>query len=91
MKNLDPRVLLQLLWGYLHVYDHYFSEIFSSETALLIKDKLYVERPWVGETNVCSRYLGNMTKIASNSIYGKNPSKIPVSRTSEPISRTLGM
>ena len=49
-----------------------------------------VEPPWVGGTNVCSRHLGHMTKMAATPIYGKNPSKI-FSRTDEPIFTKFGM
>ena len=52
-----------------------FSNIFFSKTARPIKAKFYVEPPWVGETKVCSRHLGHMTKMAATPIYGKNPSK----------------
>ena len=55
-----------------------------SETAWPIKAKIYVEHPWLGGTKVCLRDLGNMVKIDSMPIYGKNPSKI--SGTSRPIS-----
>ena len=44
------------------------SNIFS-ETACLIKAKIYAEPPWVGGTKVCSRYLGHMTKMAATPIY----------------------
>ena len=66
------------------------SNIFS-ETASPIKAKFYVEPPWVGGTNVCSRHLGHMTKMAATPIYGKNPSKIFFSRTGGPIFTKLGM
>ena len=60
------------------------------ETAGPIKAKFYVEPPWVGGMIFCSRHLGHMTKMASTSIYGKNPSKI-FSRTGGPIFTKLGM
>ena len=46
--------------------------IFSSETALPIKAKLYVEPPWEGGTKVYINGLGHMTKVADMPIYGKN-------------------
>ena len=41
-------------------------------------------------TEVCSRHLGHMTKMAATPIYGKNPSKI-FSGTGGQISTKLGM
>ena len=67
------------------------SNIFFSETAWQIKAKFYMEPPWVGGTNFCSRHLGHMTKMAATPIYGKNTSKIFFSRTGRPISTKLGM
>ena len=49
-----------------------FSNIFSSETALPIKAKFYVEPPWEGGTKVCINVPGHMTKMAAMPIYGKN-------------------
>ena len=46
--------------------------IFSSETALPIKAKCYVEPPWEGGTKVCINGPGHMTKMAAMPIYGKN-------------------
>ena len=46
--------------------------IFSSETALPIKAKFYVEPPWEGETKVYTNGPGHMTKMAAMPIYGKN-------------------
>ena len=46
--------------------------IFSSETALPIKAKFYVEPPWEGGTKVCINGPGHMTKMATMPIYGKN-------------------
>ena len=63
-----------------------FSNIFFFKTALPIK----AESPRVGGTNVCSRHLGHITKMAATPICGKNPSKI-FSRTGGPISTKLGM
>ena len=51
------------------------SNIFS-ETACPIKDKFYVEPPWIGGTKFCPLHLGHMTKMAAMPIYGENPSKI---------------
>ena len=45
--------------------------IFSSETALPIKAKFYVEPPWEGGTKVCINGPGHMTKMAAMPIYGK--------------------
>ena len=67
------------------------SNIFFSETACPIKAKFYVEPPWVGRTIFCSRYLGQMTKMAATLIYGKNPSKIFFSRTGGPVFMKFGM
>ena len=68
-----------------------FSNIFSSETALPIKAKFYVEPPWEGGTKVYINGPGHMTKMAATPIYGKNPSKIFFSRTGGPIFTKLGM
>ena len=68
-----------------------FSNIFSSETAWPIKAKFYVEPPWEGGTKVYINGPGHMTKMAATPIYGKNPSKIFISRTGGPIFTTLGM
>ena len=46
--------------------------IFSSETALPIKAKFYVEPPWEGGTKVCINGPGHMTEMAAMPIYGKN-------------------
>ena len=46
--------------------------IFSSETALPIKAKFYVEPPWEGGTKLCINGPGHMTKMAAMPIYGKN-------------------
>ena len=67
-----------------------FSMIFSSETALPIKAKFYVEPPWEGGTKVYINGPGHMTKMGATPIYGKNPSKI-FSRSGEPIFTKLGM
>ena len=60
------------------------SNIFFSETACPIKAKFYVEPPWVRGTKVCSRHLGQMTKMAATPIYGKNLQK---SSSPEPAGR----
>ena len=44
----------------------------SSETALPIKAKFYVEPPWEGGTKVYINGPGHMTKMAAMPIYGKN-------------------
>ena len=49
--------------------------IFSSETALPIKAKFYVEPPWEGGTKVCINGPGHMTKMAAMPLYGKNLKK----------------
>ena len=49
-----------------------FSNIFSSETARLIKPKFYVMPPWEGGTNVYINGPGHMIKMADMPIYGKN-------------------
>ena len=46
--------------------------IFSSETALPMKAKFYVESPWEGGTKVYTNGPGHMTKMAAMPIYGKN-------------------
>ena len=46
--------------------------IFSSETALPIKAKFYVEPPWEGGKKVYINGPGHMTKMAAMPIYGKN-------------------
>ena len=44
----------------------------SSETALPINAKFYVEPPWEGGTNVCINDPGHMTKMVAMPIHGKN-------------------
>ena len=46
--------------------------IFSSETALPIKAKFYVEPPWEGATKVYINGPGHMTKMDAMPIYVKN-------------------
>ena len=46
--------------------------IFSSETALPIKAKFYMEPPWERRTKVYIKGPGHMTKLAVMPIYGKN-------------------
>ena len=46
--------------------------IFSSETALPIKAKFYVEPPWEGGTKIYINGPGHMTMMAAMPIYGKN-------------------
>ena len=46
--------------------------IISSETALPIKAKFYVEPPWEGGTKVYINGPAHMTKMAAMPIYGKN-------------------
>ena len=46
--------------------------IFSSETALPIKAKFYMEPPKEGGTKVYINGPGHMTKMAAMPIYGKN-------------------
>ena len=68
-----------------------FSKIFFSKAAGPIKAKFHMEPRWDGETKVCSRGLGRMTKMAATPIYGKNPSKIFFSRTKGPMTLWLGI
>ena len=53
------------------VYLSTFSNIFFSEG--LIEAKLHMELPWIGWMKVWLQGLGYMTKMATRSIYGKNP------------------
>ena len=46
--------------------------IFSSETALPIKAKFYVEPAWEGGRKVYINGPGHMTKMAAMPIYGKS-------------------
>ena len=46
--------------------------ISSSETALPIKAKLYMEPPWEGGTKVYINGPGHMTKMAAMPVCGKN-------------------
>ena len=48
-----------------------YLNIFSSETALPIKAKFYVEPLWEGGTKVSINGPGHMTKMAAMPIYGK--------------------
>ena len=52
-----------------------FSNVFSSETAWLLKAKFYVELPWEGGIKVYINGPGHMTKMAVMPIYGKNLKK----------------
>ena len=49
-----------------------YLNIFSSETALPIKAKFYVEPPWEGGTKVYINGPGHMTKMAAMPINVKN-------------------
>ena len=60
-----------------------------SKTAGPIKAKFHMELQWDGGTKVCSRGLGQMTKMAVT-VYGKKLSKI-FSRTKGPMTLWLGM
>ena len=51
----------------------------------------YVEPHWEGGTKVYINGPGHMTKMAATPVYGKNPSKIFLSRTGGPIFTKLGM
>ena len=33
------------------------------------------EHPWIGDTNVCSDYVGHMTQVVTTPIYGKTSKK----------------
>ena len=93
LAHLSQRLIGELIgysWSGV-VHRSQCSKIFFSETTLPIKAKFYVERPWVGGTIFCSRYLGHMTKMAATPIYGQNPSKIFFSRTGRPIFTKLGI
>ena len=46
--------------------------IFSSETALPIEAKFYVEPPWEGGMKISLNGPSHMTKMAAMPIYGKN-------------------
>ena len=57
--NVQGKNVMFVLFGSRSSLDHgqsvihtHFSKIFFSETAWPIKVKLYVERPWVGQTKV---------------------------------------
>ena len=65
--------------------------IFSSETALPIKAKFYVEPPWEGGAKVYKNGPGHMTKMAAMPIYGIKSLKIFFSRTRRPMILKLGM
>ena len=43
------------------------------------------------EMKIYSNKFGHMTKLSTMTIYGKNPSKISLSRTTRPIALKLGM
>ena len=58
--------------GYIHVYNHYFLNIFFSETSWSINAKFHVEPPWEVGKIVYINGTGHMTKMAAMSIYGKN-------------------
>ena len=50
-----------------------------------------MEPQWKGGTEADSLHLGHMTKVATMSVYGKNPLKIFFSRTKGPMALGLGM
>ena len=61
-----------------------------SETIWPTKARFCLEPLWIGgRTEVYSRHLDHMTKMAATPIYGKNPSNI--SRTGGLITKKLGM
>ena len=51
------------------------SNVFSSETVWALKAKFYVEPPWEGGIKVYINGPGNMTKMATRPVYGKNLKK----------------
>ena len=86
LAHLSKRLICELIvYPWSVVRRSQCSDIFSSETALPIEAKFYVEPPWVWGTKVCSRHLGHMTKMAARPIYGKKPSKLKPSP--EPVDR----
>ena len=68
-----------------------YSKIFFSETTRPIKAKFYMKHQWEVGINVFINNPGNMTKMTTMPIYGKNPSKFFFSGTTGPISTKLGM
>ena len=58
---------------YIDSYSKNSSKVFSSETIGPIKAKFHLDPQWVEGTKVCLLHLGNMTKMATMPIYGKNP------------------
>ena len=89
--------LSRRLIGELIVYPWSVRRLSTMLKHLLLRNRLanqsqiLCEPPWVGGTKFCSRHLGHMTKMAATPIYGKNPSKIFISRTGWRISTKLGM
>ena len=53
--------------------------------------KFYRKHLYEGETNVYINKPGQMTKVAAMPIYSRNPSKIFLSGTAEPIAVKLDM
>ena len=57
--------------GYIHVYDHTFSNNFLSEKAWPIKAKFYVEPFCEAGASTYKYGLCHMTKMAAIPVYGK--------------------
>ena len=76
LAHLSQRLIGELIgysWSGVRPSSLTISNIFFFKTACPIKAQFNLEPPWVGGTKVCSRHLGNMTKMAAMPIYGKNP------------------
>ena len=89
-KKLDPRGWSAPTPGQYTCILQKYSKIFFSETTWLIKAKFYMKHLWEGGINVFISNPGHMTKMATMSIYGKNPSKF-FSGSTRPISTKLCM
>ena len=59
--------------GHSLVHGHLDFNFFSLETTMQIEARFHMEPPWDSGMKVCSNGPGHMTKIATMSIYGKNP------------------
>ena len=73
------------------IQGHLDSNFLFLETVWPIEAKFYVEPPWDGGLKVWPNGLGQMTKMASMPIYGKNLNKISFSGTKRPITLKVGM
>ena len=88
MKRIwTPGVGVPMPQGIIHVYDHNIQRSSSLKPLGQSKSKHLYDQG----TNVIINKPGHMTKMAVMPIYGKNPSKIFFTGSTEPIATKLDM